>query len=105
MWTCNELSVNALIMKSNVVLQTACVDRMNPNKMHTFEHEGKRGPFAGKAFLKTSKMNKKIKKKNRVIGRNIDFPPLAIKKKKKMASLFAKKNALLLHLYCHNCEQ
>ena len=63
MWTCNELSVNALIMKSNVVLQTACVDRMNPNKMHTFEHEGKRGPFAGKAFLKTSKINKKIKKK------------------------------------------
>ena len=37
------------------------------------------------------------------MGRNIDFPPLAIKKK--LASLFAKKNALLLHLYCHNCEQ
>ena len=55
-------------MKSNVVLQTACVDRMNPNKMHTFEHEGKRGPFAGKAFLKTSKKNQKNLKKKQSNG-------------------------------------
>ena len=37
------------------------------------------------------------------MGRNIDFPPLAIKKK--WLRCLLKKNALLLHLYCHNCEQ
>ena len=35
MWTCNELSVNAVIVKSNIVLQTTCMDRMNPNKMRS----------------------------------------------------------------------